>query len=123
MKARSDRFAAAGLCSTCGREPKKPGYKKCSECIARGCARHAALKVKVINAYGGPLCVGCGESDIRILQIDHINGGGHKHSKEIGGRGKMYKWLKDNGYPEGFRVLCPSCNVRAYLKIPFPNQS
>lgn len=122
-QARSDQFAAAGRCRSCGKYILEANYKKCPDCIARGCARAAARKVRVINAYGGPVCVGCGETDIRILQIDHINGGGHKHAKEIGGRGKMYKWLEDNGFPEGFRVLCPSCNVRAHLKIPLPNQS
>ena len=22
----------------------------------------------------------------------------------------MYRWLRDNGFPEGFQVLCLSCN-------------
>jgi hypothetical protein len=22
----------------------------------------------------------------------------------------MHRWLRDNGFPEGFRILCLSCN-------------
>jgi len=82
---------------------------------------HYRLKDAVVAAYGGPICVGCGEDEIRILQIDHIAGGGNKHANEIGGRSKIYKWLRGNNYPAGFRVLCPSCNVRAARGISFPN--
>lgn len=115
---------AKGLCGACGKEPiVAPGYHRCRTCIDKRRAVHNTLKVEVINAYGGPQCVGCPENDIRILQIDHIDGGGNKHAKQIGGRGRMYVWLKKNNYPPGFRVLCPNCNVRAYRKIPFPNHT
>lgn len=31
--------------------------------------------------------------------------------KEIGqGIDGIYRWLKDQGFPEGFRVLCHNCN-------------
>jgi hypothetical protein len=46
--------------------------------------------------------------DIRALSIDHINGGGNKHLKEIG-QGKLYSWLKKHNYPPGYQVLCMSC--------------
>jgi hypothetical protein len=44
-----------------------------------------------------------------MLGIDHINGGGTKHRKEIKNFG-IYKWLIDNNYPLGYRVLCHNCN-------------
>jgi ribosomal protein L37E len=121
------RRTAAGLCTRCGNVPFLEGQKQCDACSAEGRERHRQLKLKVLDAYGGPVCVGCGETEVAVLQIDHIAGGGHKHAKLIGagnatvGRSKMYKWLKDNNYPPGFRVLCPNCNVRASRKLPFPN--
>src|SRR5260221_360879 len=45
------------------------------------------------------------------LSIDHINGDGSKHRKEIGGGGKIYKWLINNNFPSGFQVLCIPCNL------------
>jgi hypothetical protein len=118
-----NKRVAQGLCGKCGAFVLEKGYKQCRECIDHGRNRHAALKLEVLAAYGGPVCVGCGETEICVLQIDHTDGGGGKHAKEIGGRGKMYLWLKKNKYPAGFRVLCANCNVRAARKKPFPNQS
>lgn len=68
-------------------------------------------RVEVINNYGGK-CACCSESILEFLSIDHINGGGKQHRKEIGGGGNtFYRWLKRNNYPEGFRVLCNNCNM------------
>lgn len=122
----TDRLAH-GKCRRCGDNVLEDGYRQCRQCIDKGRARHAALKLQVLDAYGGPVCVGCGEAEIAVLQIDHIGGGGHAHAFEIGngnyarGRAKMYPWLRDNGFPAGYRVLCANCNIRAARDIQFPN--
>jgi len=59
-------------------------------------------------AYGGK-CACCGFDQPNALVIDHINGGGNKHRKEIGPL--LYRWLKEQGYPSGFQVLCANCNM------------
>lgn len=67
-------------------------------------------KEKIITAYGGK-CVCCGESNREFLTIDHINGNGHTHRKELGGSVYFYKWLIDNNFPkDNFRLLCMNCN-------------
>ena len=73
--------------------------------------RRRGLKIKVINHYsnGSMECSCCGENIIEFLTIDHINGGGRKHLKQLG-PGNFYTWLIKNNYPEGFRVLCLNCN-------------
>lgn len=86
-----------------------------------------ALKKEIFAAYGGAFCKCCPENNpdkytFEFLSIDHINGGGVKHRKEIGvtsGDG-FYKWLKKNNYPSGFQVLCHNCNKAkwAYGKCP-----
>jgi hypothetical protein len=46
-----------------------------------------------------------------FLVVDHINGEGNKHRRAIGRTGlSFYRWLRTNGYPPGFRVLCHTCN-------------
>ncbi len=82
-------------------------------------------KLEVLGHYsnGVPVCSCCGEPEIVFLSIDHINGGGTKHRKELLGQGKnFYRWLKINGYPSGYRVLCHNCN-QAYGHYGFcPHQ-
>ena len=71
--------------------------------------RMQATRNEVLTHYGGR-CACCGEEIIEFLGIDHINGGGYQHRKQIHGT-SIYSWLKRNNYPEGFRVLCHNCNM------------
>lgn len=71
--------------------------------------------LKVLIHYSGNQphcqCPECNENNIKFLTIDHINGGGNKHRKQLGGSGfAIYKWLIHNNYPEGYQVLCYNCN-------------
>ena len=68
------------------------------------------LKEEVLRHYGnGRLaCVNCGYWDIRALSIDHVNNDGAKHRKELKHK-DIYKWLKENDYPDGFQTLCMNC--------------
>lgn len=70
------------------------------------------LKIKTLEAYGGCVCELCGNEDAEVLGIDHLNGGGNKHRKDMGFHGgqDFYRYLRDNKYPPGYRVLCLSCN-------------
>lgn len=68
-------------------------------------------KLEVFNHYGGSKCACCGETIFEFLTIDHINGGGSQHRKEIGGLGHvLYRWLIKNNFPDGFQILCYNCN-------------
>lgn len=68
-------------------------------------------KKRIFDAYGGR-CACCSEDRFEFLAIDHVNGGGNKHRREVTGLGaKFYKWLEQNHFPEGFRVLCHNCNM------------
>ncbi len=81
-------------------------------------------KLKVFKAYGGTKCVLCNNDDLDVLTIDHINCGGTKHREEIAGKRKydgqaIYRWLVENDYPDGFRVLCRNCNWKEHLRLNF----
>lgn len=69
--------------------------------------RRQADREAAIRHYGGE-CACCGEETIEFLEIDHIQGGGKKHRRSIGGN--IWAWMRRNGYPDGFRVLCSNCN-------------
>ena len=65
----------------------------------------------VFNHYGKE-CSCCGEKELKFLSIDHINGNGTKHRKEI--KTRIYGWLVRNNYPKGFQTLCFNCNWGRY---------
>lgn len=74
-------------------------------------------KMAAFDAYGGALCGCCGEAEYTMLTIDHIHEDGAEHRNEInGGKGRhssvaIYVWLRKEGYPPGFQVLCYNCNI------------
>ena len=73
--------------------------------------RNAADRLNVFNAYGGPRCVCCSETTNEFLTLDHIGGDGALHRRQIGKQGNsFYRYLKAQGFPPGFRVLCMNCN-------------
>lgn len=76
------------------------------------------LKREVMDAYGG-CCSCCGETELVFLTIDHVNDDGAEHRRAMAAeRGheysqagaRTYRWLRRNGFPRGFQVLCANCN-------------
>lgn len=76
------------------------------------------LRLEIMDAYGGRRCACCGESNQMFLSVDHINGDGAQHRRQLGyttgnGRGgssRTMQWIKQNNFPPGFQVLCFNCN-------------
>lgn len=78
----------------------------------------ANLKESVLKHYsnGNMCCANCGFTDIRALQLDHTNNNGAQERKELfGDRTKagttFYRWIRKQGYPEGYAILCANCNI------------
>lgn len=103
---------ASGRCSCCGGE-RASGRKMCSGCLAAASESvkqtHAALKEMILDHYGAK-CSCCGEDRLEFMTVDHVNGGGTKHRRDLGGGTAVYRWIVKNNFPEGFRVLCQNCN-------------
>jgi hypothetical protein len=111
--------------------------KKTTAYIAANPKRHNAygvkakrkLKKKVCSQYcsGEVKCKYCSVDDMRLLTIDHIAGGGNKHRQAIGVKtagDAFYRWLKRNGFPKGYQVLCWNCQYRKRQKeMRSPNPS
>jgi len=73
--------------------------------------RQDAIKLKVLTHYGNgkTACIRCGFDDLRALSLDHINGGGYQHRKQVGSGIHLYNWIIKNEFPEGFQTLCMNC--------------
>lgn len=73
-------------------------------------------KVEILEHYGGVQCFICGVDDIEVLTLDHVAGGGTKQRRKFKDGHATYRWIINNNYPDGFRVLCRNCNWKEYLK-------
>lgn len=94
----SERFTISSDCIACRHDEDKRQYQR---------NYNARLKLEVMQHYGGQ-CACCGETELEFLTIDHLEGNGTRHRKVI--KMPMNAWLKQQGFPEGYRVLCFNCN-------------
>lgn len=70
------------------------------------------IKDEVYGYYGGYVCNCCGETERSFLTIDHIKGGGNEHRRSMKGGGTyICRWIRKNGFPPLFQVLCYNCNI------------
>ena len=74
-------------------------------------ACNGRLWQEVLAAYG-PVCACCGETEVGFLTMDHINGGGRAHRRQIGNTPvALHRWLRNHGFPkDNFQILCYNCN-------------
>jgi hypothetical protein len=82
--------------------------RSCANSRGRMIAQRSRLAVLRHYSHGDPVCACCEETRLEFLSIDHINGGGGKHIREIGSN--LARWLTKQGFPDGYRVLCHNCN-------------
>lgn len=81
--------------------------KRRDSLLVRAKIRQQRIRLDAMGALGGPTCTRCGFSDIRALQIDHINGGGTVDSKSRCWYKRYTSIIKG---ATGFQVLCANCN-------------
>jgi hypothetical protein len=102
-----------GRCKACQRSPEERQR-------VRDYMRQ--VRLDALTIYGGE-CACCGEAATEFLGIDHIEGGGTEHRRELTRQGTtLYLWLRKHGYPEGFRVLCHNCNLAIGFYGACPHQ-
>lgn len=59
----------------------------------------------------GSKCKKCGFDDIRALQVDHVNGGGTKEIRKLGGGAYWNRVIKSVLNNENkYQLLCANCN-------------
>ena len=127
-KNKYDNNSSANKCIQCGSDVSGLKGKRCQTCIdkrndwyqgsttqEKDTQRRKERREAVLNHYGGR-CVCCGEDEKCFLAIDHTDGEGNAHRKEINKYGStFFKWLIDEDFPEGFQVLCHNCNMGKHL--------
>ena len=79
--------------------------------------RRQRIRLAILDAYGDSKCILCGYNDVRALDLDHVDGGGTKHRKQLKGT-YVQAMLHREGFPDKdkYRILCRNCNWIAYLE-------
>lgn len=83
------------------------------------------LRAEALVAYGGEYaaCACCEEWRWQFLEIDHMNNDGAQHRKELKDSSTaVLRWLRRQGYPPGYQVLCRNCNHARYVHGTCPHQ-
>ena len=84
-------------------------------------------KLKALKIVGKGIikCTNCGCDDIRILEINHINGGGYKEYKEKrkyhGSRSSFLvnEIVMGRRKIDDLNILCHVCNHAYYIKLKY----
>jgi hypothetical protein len=83
----------------------------------------ATLKLEALTHYGpeGILrCCweNCTVVDTDMLSLDHVNNDGAKHRRKSGqrlGGEKLYRWVIQENFPDGFQTLCMNHQLKKQL--------
>src|SRR5579859_2903822 len=113
------RYQDPSVCAKCGRPKDDLTKVYCSHCRAgnneRSRQHYLKQRDQIFEAYGGYICVCCGETLKTMLTLDHINNDGYK---DRGARGvgdiygrNFYQQLIREKFPSGLQVLCANCNT------------
>ena len=71
-------------------------------------ARNARNRAEILRLLGGK-CRRCGFDDERVLQIDHVNGGGSAEVRP-GNRYQVILSRLNMGSTDYYQLLCANCN-------------
>lgn len=68
------------------------------------------IKIAVIELLGGR-CVECGNTDVRVLQLDHVNDDGYLDRPKFGAGVVLARAiLSGKRSVEGLQILCGNCH-------------
>lgn len=94
-----------------GKQSRRAYCRACTNAAYRDYNRqyHRRLRSAAIEFLGG-LCVGCGFSDARALQIDHVHGGGNVERRKMSNSYSRKICQKVLAGAPSYQLLCANCN-------------
>lgn len=102
------------------REQMRKNFEKNRERDYENHRRRAVEYRQEVLEFFGSRCVRCGFTDWRALQLDHINGDGHKErGRNVRDQHRRWKYVRE--HPEEalrtLQILCANCNwIKRYEK-------
>lgn len=80
------------------------------EVQATAALRRRIRALQKVSGKARPVCERCGQSDWRVLEINHLNGGGGKELRRAGFVGMAELIINGHRPTDDLNVLCCSCN-------------
>lgn len=122
---RPPRQGLLSYCRQCHNAKANASRERNPETHRQRCRDYRAkLRKEILEAYGGK-CVCCGETIPEFLALDHVNGGGNIHRKRdhLTAPAQLYRQVRDQGFPDTYRLLCHNCNsaIAWYGRCPHAN--
>lgn len=74
------------------------------------------LRTLALEALGGPVCINCGCTELKILEINHKNGGGRKEFRTKNSAQHYRDILSGKSDKDLYEVTCRICNALHYVK-------
>ena len=117
----STQHKLLGLCRVCpkpvieGRTTYCDYHREKDRINSRRVSKNTIIKLRneCLEHYGKE-CYCCGINLLQFLTIDHEEGSGNIQRKKLFGYNisgmHMYRWLRKNNFPKGYRILCMNCN-------------
>lgn len=100
----SKRYVTSRACFECCKEHSRSNTKRYQ--------MQAKYRIKqrqlILNKLGNK-CVRCGIVDFRVLQVDHVDGGGRKDIDSFSSHNRYYKSILLD-QTDKFQLLCANCN-------------
>lgn len=140
MRARRKKLLGQGLCAQCGKYPNRIGFQFCEKCAkkvrdrqskriknpeikARARATthlwkktiHVRALEKIAQDNSLPLKCPCGCDILEILEINHVNGGGHADLRK-GGSSFCRDIVFGKRSTKDLNILCKVCNIALYTE-------
>lgn len=86
-----------------------------------GYKKRLLWRLETLKEYGS-FCNHCGEKNLLVLQIDHINGGGRQERINTSASSNIYLFLKRKGFPkDNYQLLCANCNWSKGINSIYPD--
>ena len=112
------------MASDKGKEYSRKRYQENKEKYAKWTLEYKSklnrdLRLQIMEKLGGVICVWCGNTDYRVLTIDHINNDGKQERKKLK-RDALYKKILSHSEDEmkkKYQILCRNCNWLKHLEV------
>jgi phage gpG-like protein len=94
------------------RRNQKPYYQKNKIRMRDNWLRYKdKLRNQFFERYGRS-CACCGEDNPMFLSIEHLNGNGAEHRRQLNRESpdSIMADIRKNGWPDGYATLCMNCN-------------
>jgi hypothetical protein len=77
---------------------------------AIGVAPETYYRAAAVMALGGK-CARCGTSDLRVLEVNHINGKNKSYERKGGGKQRLMLRIANGEKVSHVNLLCANCNI------------